>query len=108
MKIEISSKNIELLPSLTEYVNEKMGTLEKHLQKLEMEGELRLIVKLGRVTAHHQKGDVFEASADLELPKVNLRADQVNEDLHTSIDMIRDILAQEIEQYKEKHGEKHS
>lgn len=108
MKIEISSKNIELLPSLTEYINEKLGTLEKHIQKLEMEGELSLKVHIGRVTAHHQKGDIFEASADLQLPKVNLRAEQVNEDMHTSIDMIRDILAQEIEQYKEKHGEKHS
>lgn len=108
MKIEISSKNIELLPSLADYINEKMGMLEKHAQKLELEGDLHLKIRIGRVSAHHQKGDVFEAAADLILPGTNLHSEKTHEDLHTAIDLVRDTLAQEIEQYKEKHNEKHS
>lgn len=104
MKIELSSKNIELLPSLTEYVDEKMGMLEKHLQKFEMEGELHLKMRIGRITEHHQKGEVFEASADLVLPGVNLRADKTHEDMHAAVDLVRDALIQEIEKYKAKHS----
>lgn len=104
MKIEISSKNIELLPSLVEYVNEKIGMLERHIQKFQLEGEVHVKIRIGRVTAHHQKGEVFEASADMVLPGVNLRADKINEDLHTAIDEVRDTLAQEIEKYKAKHS----
>lgn len=101
MKIEITSKNLELTPSLTTHVNEKMGMLEKHLQKLEMEGELLLRVRIGRTTAHHHKGDVFEATGDLALPGAHLRAEKMNEDVHTAVDQVRDMLAQEIEKYKD-------
>lgn len=104
MKVDISSKNIDLLPSLVEYVNEKLGALERHVQKFELEGELQLRVRIGRVSAHHQKGDVFEAAADLALPGASLRADKVNEDLHAAVDMVRDALVQEIEKYKAKHS----
>lgn len=104
MKIEISSKNIELLPSITEYINEKMGTLGRHVQKFELEGELILRVRIGRITAHHQKGEVFEAVADLVLLGVNLRAEKTSEDMRAAVDMVRDALAQEIEKHKEKHS----
>lgn len=104
MKIEISSKNIELLPSLTDYINEKMGMLEKHAQKFELEGDLPLKVRIGRITAHHQKGDVFEVVADLILPGENLRAERTHEDMHVAVDMVRDTLAQEIEKYKAKRS----
>ncbi|OGY98840.1 MAG: ribosomal subunit interface protein [Candidatus Liptonbacteria bacterium RIFCSPHIGHO2_01_FULL_57_28] len=108
MKIEISSKNMELLPSLVEYVNEKLGSLDRHVQKYEQKGELTLRVRIGRITAHHQKGEVFEASAYLDLPGPNIHVEKTSEDMHTAIDMARAALAQEIEKHKEKRGDKRS
>jgi ribosomal subunit interface protein len=108
MKIEISSKNIDLLPSLTAYINEKMGMLGRHVKKFELEGELHLKIRVGRITAHHQKGDVFVASADLTLPGINLHAEKSNGDMHTAVDMVRDALVYEIEKHKEKREDKYS
>ena len=105
MKIEISTKNIDLSPSLNIYIEEKMGVLEKHVSKFELEGNLHLRVRIGRVSAHHNKGEVFEASADMAMPGgVTLRADKTHEDLHAAIDQARDALIQEIEKYKAKHS----
>lgn len=104
MKIEISSKNFDLTPSITQYIEEKLGLIEKHIQKLELEGDLHLKVHVGRTTEHHNKGEVYEASADLPVPGTNLRAEDSSEDLHAAIDAIRDNLEREIEKYKAKHS----
>ena len=104
MKIEISSKNIELLPSLNAYIEEKIGMLQKHVQKFESEGETSVRVRIGRTSEHHHKGEIFEVSADLALPGTSLHADKTDADLHTAVDLVRDALAYEAEKYKDKHS----
>ena len=104
MTIEIGAKNMELTPSLAAYAEEKLGALDRHLEKFELEGKLPLKLRIGRITAHHHKGDVYEASADLALPHAHLHAQEVNEDLRAAIDALHDTLAHEIEKYKAKHS----
>lgn len=104
MKVEITAKNLALTPSLTAYIEQKLGGLEKFLKRVDLEesGELELKAVIARTTAHHHKGEVFQASADLLLPRRNLRAKESHEDVHAAIDRVRNALKIEIQKYKEK------
>jgi putative sigma-54 modulation protein len=104
MKIEISSKNFDLTPSITQYIEDKLGLIAKHIQKFELEGDLHLKVQVGRTTEHHNKGEVYEAVVDLPMPGTNLRAADSSEDLRAAIDVVRNNLEREIEKYKAKHS----
>jgi putative sigma-54 modulation protein len=104
MKIEISSKKLDLIPSITEYVEDKMGLLAKLVQKLELEGDLHLKVHIGRTTAHHHKGEVYEATADLALPGAHLRAQETDEDMRAAIDAVKETMEREIRKYKTKRA----
>ncbi len=104
MTIQISSKTIDLTPALRDYAEEKMGSLEKYIQRFDDEGVAEITLTLARTTMHHRKGDVFEAIADLRLPKKILRATEETTDIRAAIDAVKDKLHVEIEKYKTQHG----
>jgi len=102
MKTHIKTTKLDLTPSLEVYVESKLGTLSKFVNKFEEEGVAELWIELARTTRHHYKGDVFLAEADLRLPGVVLRGEALESDIHAAIDKLRTILRMEIEKYKTK------
>ncbi len=107
MKISIKATGFDLTPSITTYIEEKLGSLAKFLQKFDLTGQPELWVEIGRTTRHHAHGDVFRAEADLRLPKKILRGVEEREDIHAAIDGLKNTLRLEIEKYKtkaESHG----
>ena len=101
MKINIKATNFELTPSLKEYAEEKLGTLEKFIQKFAAEGVAEIWLEVARTTRHHHKGEnLFMAEADLRLPNRILRGEEYAEEIHAAIDRVRDTLRLEIEKYK--------
>lgn len=100
MHIDITAKNLDLTPALESYMREKLGSLDKFVRRFEDLSELELKATIERVTAHHHKGEVFRAAADLILPKRNLHAEETNEDAHIAVDVVRDRLHAEIEKYR--------
>ena len=104
MKIEITSKNLDLTAPIRTYIQDKLGNIERLIGKMDMEegGELQLKMTIERATAHHHKGEVFRAAADLVLPKKNLHAQEFNKDIRIAIDAVRTKLAAEVKKYKEK------
>ena len=100
MKITIKATNLDLTPSLNTYINEKLGSLSKFIKKFDDEGVAELRIEVARTTAHHHKGEVFMAEANLRLPKKILRAVETNSDMRASIDIVRGKLHQEILKYK--------
>ncbi|MST04356.1 MAG: ribosome-associated translation inhibitor RaiA [Candidatus Pacebacteria bacterium] len=100
MKINIKATNLELTSSLKTYVEEKIGTVSKLIQKWDMDGGVEAYIEVGRTTNHHHKGDVFRAEVDLRLPNKVLRAEDENTDLYTAIDKVENILKREIDKYK--------
>jgi ribosomal subunit interface protein len=82
------------------YVEEKFSSLGKFVKHFEEAGEIELSVELLSASKHHKHGDIFTAVAELRLPKKNLRAEEVGEDIRTAIDRARDTLRSEIEKYK--------
>jgi putative sigma-54 modulation protein len=103
MKLHLAGKGLEITPSLEKYAEEKLGSLQKFVQKFDIEGAVELNVRLNLTTRHHQKGDIYGIIADLKLPKKILRAEDEAEDMHSAIDIARNKLLAEIEKYRTQH-----
>jgi ribosomal subunit interface protein len=104
MKITIKATNFKLTPSIENYVLEKIGSLEKFVEKLDATGVVECWVEVGKTTKHHQKGPVFRAEANIRLPKEILRAESCEKNLRTAIVKIKDELQRKIDNYKGKRS----
>ncbi len=103
MRLQIKAKNFELTPALTQFVEEKMGGLEKFLGRWDKDDAVVLDVEVSRTTNHHNKGDVFYAEANLQLPgNPLLRIEETNEDMHAAIDRVKDRLKKDLLRLKDK------
>jgi len=98
MKISIMGTNMELTDAIKDYVNEKIGGLEKFYDNI-----LEARVDVGITTKHHQKGNIFRAEVNLEVPQKHiLRAAAEREDLYMAINEVKNDLQRQIKKYKEK------
>ncbi len=104
MRITIKTKDLDLTEPLKVYIDEKIGGLDKFLQKFEEQGEVLCEVEVSRVTKHHKKGDVFYAEVHLNLPGRRLRAREQDFDARVALDKVRAMLQRDIEKFKEKGG----
>lgn len=100
MRITIKSTNFKLTPSIETWVLEKIGSLEKFIQKLDKTGVAECWVEIGKTTRHHQKGPFFRAEADIRVPGFILRAESCEKDLKMSIVRVKDELQRQIKRYK--------
>lgn len=99
MQANIKASNFQLTPAITEYIEKKLVMLEKYL------GDLQPIAcdfQVEIITRHHQKGDIFRAEINLELPGELLRIEKTEPDLYKAIEKVKDHLAQMIIKYKQK------
>lgn len=101
MQIIFKKKDFEITPSIQDYVQKKMETLEKFLKSF---GEEKMIadVELGKSTGRQKSGEIFRAEINLNLGGKMFRAESEQEDLLAAIDEVRDDLEQEIKKFKEK------
>jgi putative sigma-54 modulation protein len=104
MQITIKTKDLDLTEPLKQYIEDKIGGLEKFLEKLEEQGELLCEIEVSRTSKHHKKGDVFYAEAILGLPGRRIRATDQEFDARVAIDRVRDVLQRQIVGYREKEG----
>lgn len=109
MKISIKATNIELTDAIRLKVEQKIGELEKYIQKTEdldkaVKGRAayEVWVEVGRTTRHHKKGIIFRAEAQMRLRGKSLRAESENLDLYQAIDEVHDELKVELSKHKEK------
>jgi len=112
MNIIIKAKNIELTPTLKDFVEKKISSLEKYFNLLQEEDDPALVsqveatVEVGKTTLHHRKGDICRAEVLLTFPRHTLRAAKSADDLEKAIDAVRDDLQRQITTFKEKTIEK--
>ena len=100
MKINLKTKNFGLMPSIKNYLEQKLNSLDKFLPNDE---SISADVELGKITNHHQKGDIFRAEVNLKIPGRLVRAVAEEWDLRVAIDAVRDELQKEIKINKEKN-----
>ncbi|MCL4405011.1 MAG: ribosome-associated translation inhibitor RaiA [Patescibacteria group bacterium] len=106
MNISVKATNISLTTPLKEYIDEKIGGLEHLLARVDT-STVKAVVEVGRDSKHHQKGDVYRAEVNIELPDGMLRAEHSDWDVRIAIDSVRDKLRREIEKYLDRHGKDH-
>ena len=104
MNITIKAKNLDLTPSIKDYINDKIGSLSKLLSQFETQGDVLCEVEIARTSNHHNKGDVFYAEINLRLPNKMLRAEDEDFDIRVAIDRVRDRMQHDLIKYKEKGG----
>lgn len=102
MKINIKVTNLDLTPAIREYIEEKIGSLDRFLKSFETKSEIEVFVEIAHTTKHHRHGNVLYAEATASLGKKILRAEHSDWDIRVAIDKVKDKLQQEIKKYKEK------
>lgn len=100
MEIQITGKNIELTDAIKQYVNEKIGGLEKFYNKI-----LAVRVELEKCAPRNNKNN-FRVLINFDVPNDLLRVDQTEDDLYTAIDLAREELEVQLKKYKEKFSAK--
>lgn len=98
MKIDITTKNITVDEPLKIFIEEKIGSLEKFVQK----GPVSVRVEIGKPSRHHRTGPVFYAEANLKIGGALLRGEAAHKDLRAAIVQVKDALQTEIKKFKEK------
>lgn len=101
MQINITGKNIDLTDAIKDYVEKKVGSLEKFYNKI-----VRAHVTVGLESNHHLKGKIFVCECKLEVPGNDLFASKNEKTLYKAIDKIRDYLEGELKKHKITRQEK--
>ncbi|MFZ2522620.1 MAG: ribosome-associated translation inhibitor RaiA [Minisyncoccia bacterium] len=100
MQIKIRSKNFELTPSIEDYVNRKISSLEKFFGHRD---NVLCEVEIGKTTEHQKSGDIFRTEVNMVIPGDGQVFAVANEsDLYASIDVVRDEAEREILTRKNK------
>lgn len=100
MNINIKATGTSLTPAISDYINKKVGGIEKFLEDAEA---ARFDVEIGVTTRHHNAGEEqFRAEVNLHAGDLHLRAEESHEDLYAAIDLVKDELAREVLTKKRK------
>ena len=91
MQINLTGHHIEITDSLRDYVNEKVGKLEKHFEKV---SNTHVILSVENV---RQK-----AEATVNMSGNSIFAEATADDMYASIDALVDKLDRQVKKHKEK------
>jgi len=100
MRINIKATDISLTPPIDNYINKKLKSIEKLINKKDT-GVL-CDIEVGRTTHHHKSGDVFRAEINLQTEGKTFYASSEKDDLYAAIDEMKDQVKNELLSYKTK------
>ena len=98
MKINTKATGITLTPSISEYIEKKIDTLEKFF----VGKEVLVNVEVGRTTKHHKSGDIFRAEIKITFGGQTYYAVAEAEDLYAAIDIVKDEIVHELTSQRKK------
>lgn len=101
MNIHIKATHITLTPEITEYLDKRIGTLDKLIDEKDL-GSVLCNAELAKITNHHKQGDVFKAEINLRVAGKYFYATGEKETLNAAIDKVKDEIAAELKSYKTK------
>ena len=94
----VRGENIEVTPALREYVESKVGKIEKYFDEVP---EANIHVNLKVYSDRQGKAEVT-----IPLPNIVLRAEETSPDLYGSIDLVSDKLERQMRKYLTKVNRK--
>jgi putative sigma-54 modulation protein len=99
MQIQIKASRLELTPAIRAYFQAKMDMIEKYLGDIPV---LHCEVEVEKTVGNQNKGEIFRAEVNLDVPHQLLRVEKTAKDLYKAIDKVKDHLEMIIKKYKEK------
>ena len=107
MKIDIKATNLELTPSITTYINEKVGSLDKFINISDAgtddgSAAVEAFVEVARTTKHHKHGDVLRAEINLKIKGKLYRTEARDWDIRVALDSAKDLMKMQITEGKNK------
>jgi putative sigma-54 modulation protein len=100
MQVTIRGRNIEVTSRLQEYVEKKIGKLDRYLPTID-EAHMELAVEKTRSAQDRQVAQLTVRSRG-----AILRAEERDHDLYTAIDAVLDKMYRRIARYKGKHQDR--
>ena len=98
MNIDLTGHHIDLTDSLRNYVNEKMGKLERHFDH---------VTKTHVILEVDKKRHIAEATVHVPGSNGNVHANAEHSDMYAAIDKLIDKLDRQILKHKEKITDHH-
>jgi len=92
--------DIEMTPSIREYVEKKVNNLEKYIEPVDP--SVQAWVEVAKTTNHHHKGNIFGVELQVRLPHVDkaVIAKVEKDDLYAAIDEVHDEMKRELTKIK--------
>lgn len=101
MELTITGKNLEINDTIRNYVEKKIGRLDRYLPNI-IDGRVELTVDDGARAAEDRQ----IAQVTLRTKKVILRAEEVSADIFASIDAVFEKMQRQADRYKGKRWAK--
>ena len=101
MQINITGKGVDLTDAIKNYVDKKIGRLEKFYDQI-----IRAVITVGVENHHHQKGEIFFAEGKLEIPGNDIFVSETAASLYGAIDALKNRLESDLKKHKVKLREK--
>jgi len=95
MATSIRGKNLDLTEDLKDFATKKVESVTKLLESV-----IDIRIDLSKETNHHQKGDIYKASVDIQVPGNVYHAEENAEDIKTAINRVKQELQQIIKHDK--------
>lgn len=96
MNLQITGKNMELTPAIKEYVEEKIGKIERFSDHI-------MTVKVTIELSHAHHDDIYHASALLHVSHDDVHANIDHPDMYAAIDLLKDELERRVYDLKQKY-----
>ena len=100
MKFVVQSKGIEVSDHLHDYIEKKLGRLDRYLSTI-TEARVDLTAEKTRSSQDRQVAQVT-----IRANRAILRAEERTSDIFTSVDMVVDKIKRQIDRYKSKRRDK--
>lgn len=89
MQVQVRGRNVEVTPALKDYVEKRLGKLERFLENLS-EAQVTMTVEK----------DSHRVEVTLPINGMILRGEETTGDMYSSIDLVVDKLEKQIDRYK--------
>ncbi len=99
MNIRVKTTNVSLSPAISAYVDKRLAKTTKLVGG---DPSIMCDIELGKISAHHQKGDIFRAEIHIVGPGLDAYASSEHEDLYAAIDEVRDEIMRDLRAKKGK------
>ncbi|MFS0821639.1 ribosome hibernation-promoting factor, HPF/YfiA family [Bacillus sp. 1P02SD] len=98
MNYNVRGENIEVTPALREYVEKKLGKLERYFENTP-DANVHVNLKVNNAKDHR-------IEVTVPMPQLVLRGEESHEDMYAAIDLVTDKLERQIRKYKTKVNRK--